>query len=179
MRMQESGKHFVLYYMLGFFAGIMYANLLAKDYITSMGILNEFFLSQYSADDINMAEYLWYVTRIRIYPVLLLGAFGRSGLRKGAVAVFLLWTGFSSGLIFTSAVMKMGIKGIILCLMALIPQFLFYMAGYLILLWYLYEYPRVHWNLTKTVIFLLLLAVGILLECYVNPVIMQMFIHTL
>ena len=179
MRMQESGKHFVLYYMLGFFAGIMYANLLAKDYIASMGILNEFFLNQYSADDINTAEYLWYVTRIRVFPALILGAFGCSYARKGAVAAFLLWTGVSSGLIFTSAVMKMGIKGIILCLMALIPQFLFYIAGYLALLWYLYEYPRIHWNLTKTVIFLLLLAVGILLECYVNPVIMQLFIHTL
>lgn len=179
MRMQESGKHFVLYYMLGFFAGIMYANLLAKDYIASMGILNEFFLNQYSADEINTAEYLWYVTRIRVFPVLLLGAFGCSNVRKGAVAAFLLWTGFSSGLIFTSAVMKMGIKGIILCLIALIPQFLFYAAGYLALLWYLYEYPRIHWNLMKTAVFLLLLAVGILLECYVNPVLMQMFIHTL
>ena len=108
MRMQESGKHFVLYYMLGFFAGIMYANLLAKDYIASMGILNEFFLNQYSADDINTAEYLWYVTRIRVFPALILGAFGCSYVRKGAVAAFLLWTGFSSGLCFT-------LRGILLC----------------------------------------------------------------
>lgn len=112
-------------------------------------------------------------------PVLILGALGCTKLRKGIVAAFVLWTGFSSGLLFTSAVIKMGVKGIILCLIALIPQFLFYAAGYLALLWYLYTYPQVRWNLTKTVIFLLLMAVGILLECYVNPVIMQMFIQTL
>ena len=179
MRIHENKKFLIIFCMLGFLAGIVYANLMSEDTIAGMGIFSEFFLNQYSADDINTAEYLWYVTRIRVFPALILGAFGCSYVRKGAVAAFLLWTGFSSGLIFTSAVMKMGIKGIILCLMALIPQFLFYIAGYLALLWYLYEYPRIHWNLTKTVIFLLLLAVGILLECYVNPVIMQLFIHTL
>ncbi len=179
MRIQENGKHFVLCYMLGFCAGILYANLVVKDYIISMGILSEYFLNEYSADDIQTAEYLWYVARIRMTPVLILGALGCTKLRKGIVAAFVLWTGFSSGLLFTSAVIKMGVKGIILCLIALIPQFLFYAAGYLALLWYLYTYPQVRWNLTKTVIFLLLMAVGILLECYVNPVIMQMFIQTL
>ena len=146
---------------------------------SSMGILSEYFLNQYSADDIETAEYLWYVVRIRMAPVLLLGALGCTRLRKGVVAAFILWTGFSSGLLFTSAVIKMGVKGIILCLIALIPQFLFYAAGYLALLWYLYTYPQIRWNLTKTVIFLLLLAVGMLLECYVNPVLMQLFIRTL
>ena len=179
MRIQENGKHFALYYMLGFCAGILYANLFAKEYIISMGILSEYFLKQYSADDIETAEYLWYVVRIRMAPVLLLGALGCTRLRKGVVAAFILWTGFSSGLLFTSAVIKMGVKGIILCLIALIPQFLFYAAGYLALLWYLYTYPQIRWNLTKTVIFLLLLAVGMLLECYVNPVLMQLFIRTL
>ena len=53
------------------------------------------------------------------------------------------------------------------------------LTGYLALLWYLYTYPQIRWNLTKTVIFLLLLAVGMLLECYVNPVLMQLFIRTL
>lgn len=179
MRIQESRKHFILYYMLGFFIGILYANLLSKDYITSMGILNEYFLNQYRADEINTVEYLWYIVRIRLFPVTILGALGCTKLRKGIAAAFLLWTGFSSGLLFTAAVMKMGVKGIILCLLALVPHFFFYIAGYLALLWYFYTYPQTRWNLSKTVAFLLLLFVGILLECYVNPVIMQMFISTL
>lgn len=165
--------------MLGFCAGILYANLFAKDYIISMGILSEYFLKQYSADEIDTAEYLWYVARLRLAPALLLGALGCTSLRKGIAAAFILWTGFSSGLLFTSAVIKMGVKGIILCLIALVPQFVFYIAAYLALLLYLYTYPQIGWNLTKTVIFLFLLMVGILLECYVNPVVMQMFLGTL
>lgn len=56
MRIRENKKHFILFYMLGFFIGIVYANLMSKDYITSMGIFNEFFLSQYMQADVDVAE---------------------------------------------------------------------------------------------------------------------------
>ena len=179
VRIRENKKHFILFYMLGFFIGIVYANLMSKDYITSMGIFNEFFLSQYMQADVDIAEYIWYVVRIRVAPVAVICALGCTRLRKLVVALFLLWTGFSSGMIMTSSVLKMGVKGIILCLIALTPHFIFYIAGYMILLWYFFSYPESRWNLSKTVSFLLFIAVGILLECYVNPVIMQMFLKTL
>lgn len=179
VKVQEGRKHFVLYYMLGFLTGILYANLVSGDYITTMGILNEYFLNQYTVSDIHMGEYIWYVSRIRFFPVIILGASGCTKLRKGAAVLFLLWTGFSCGLLFTSAVMKLGIKGILLCLIAFVPQFVFYLAAYLALLWYLYTYPETRWNLSKTVMFFLLMAVGVLLECYVNPVIMQMYVSVM
>ena len=169
MRIRENKKHFILFYMLGFFIGIVYANLMSKDYITSMGIFNEFFLSQYMQADVDVAEYIWYVVRIRVALVAVICALGCTRLRKLVVVLFLLWTGFSSGMIMTSSVLKMGVKGIILCLIALTPHFIFYIAGYM----------ESRWNLSKTVSFLLFIAVGILLECYVNPVIMQMFLKTL
>lgn len=179
MRIQENKKFFVLFYMLGFFVGILYANIVSKDYIASMGIFNEFFLNQYAQTDVVMSDYAWYVIRVRVLPVILLCALGCTKLRKGVVVAFLAWTGFSSGMILTSAVMKMGIKGVILCLLALTPQFIFYIAGYVILLWYLYHYPHSRWNHTKTLVFLALMVCGIVLECYVNPVLMKLFLKTL
>lgn len=179
MKIQEKKKLFAFYYMLGFFGGILYANFQSKDYITSMGIFNEYFLRQYSIADIDTIKYLWYVMKIRLGPVILLSALGSTRMRKGVVSAFLLWTGFSSGLLLTSAVMKMGIKGVLLCFIALIPHFVFYVAGYLLLLWYIFSYPEIRWNPSKTVVFLLSLGLGILLEAYVNPVIMQMFVRTL
>ena len=73
----------------------------------------------------------------------------------------------------------MGIKGLILCLIALAPHLVFYITGYLILLWYLFTYPDSQWNLSKMVSTALFLAVGVLLECYVNPIIMELFLKTL
>ena len=90
----------------------------------------------------------------------------------------LLWTGFSCGLIMTAAVIKMGVKGWLFCLAAFTPHLFFYAAGYLILLWYLLRYPGVQWNLSKTAATAFLLVTGILLECYVNPVLLELFLET-
>lgn len=179
MKIQENRRHFVLVYMTGFLIGILYANLMSRDYITSIGILDNFFLEQYREMEINAAEFLWYVAYVRLLPVVLLFALGCTKLRKGVAVSYILWTGFSSGMILVAAVMKMGVKGIILCLISLFPQMLFYIAAYLMLLWFLYAYPTVRWNPSKTVCFLMFMVVGIILECYMNPVIMKLFLGTL
>ena len=165
--------------MLGFLAGIIYANLMSKDYIASIGIFNDFFLDQYSQAEIDVMEYMWYVIRIRVTPVILIAALGSTKLRRAVAAAFLAWTGFGGGMIMTSAVLKMGVKGLILCLIALTPHFIFYAAGYMVLLWYLYTCPESKWNMAKTVSMILFITVGVLLECYVNPIIMELFLKTL
>lgn len=78
-----------------------------------------------------------------------------------------------------AAVLKMGLKGMVLCLVALTPHFFFYIAGYMILLWYFFSYPASKWNASKTICMILFVAVGILLESYVNPMLMQLFLRTL
>lgn len=179
MKIQENKRFLVLFCMLGFLIGIVYANLMSKDYIMSMGIFNEFFLNQYSQAEISIPEFMWYVARIRVMPAVLVTTLCCTKLRRGVVAGFLVWTGFCGGMIMTAAVLKMGIKGLILCLIALAPHFVFYIAGYLILLWYFFTYPESRWNLSKTVSTGLFIIVGILLECYVNPIIMELFLKTL
>lgn len=168
-----------MFCMLGFLIGIVYANLISKDYIASIGIFSDFFLSQYSQAEIDVMEYMWYIIRVRVIPLALVAALGCTRIRKGIVGGFLAWTGFCAGMIMTSAVLKMGVKGLILCLIALTPHFLFYAAGYLVLLWYLFTYPEARWNLAKTVSMALFIAVGVLLECYVNPIIMELFLKTI
>ena len=179
VKIRENKKHFVLFYMAGFFIGVLYANLMSRDYITSIGILDNFFLEQYAQVEINTAEFMWYVAYIRFLPAVLLFALGCTRIRKGIALAYISWTGFSCGMILVAAVMKMGVKGIILCLISLVPHMLCYVAAYLMLLWFLYAYPGIRWNMSKTVCFLLFMLVGIILECYVNPVIMKMFLKTL
>lgn len=179
MKILENKKCFVLFYMSGFFAGILYANFVSKDYVAGMGIFNEFFLDQYVQMEIDLGEFLWYAAYIRLFPVMVLAAVGCTRFRKGAALTYVVWTGYSCGMILTTAVMKMGVKGIILCLISLTPQFLCYAAGYIMLLWHLFCYPRTRWDLSKTICFALFMLMGILLECYVNPIIVKMFLRTL
>jgi hypothetical protein len=179
VKIRENKRFFVLCFMAGFFAGILYANLVSGDYIASTGILDDYFLKQYAQTEIDTAEFLWYIAYLRLVPVMLLFALGCTKMRKGAASAYIVWTGFSAGMILVTAVMKMGVKGIILCLLCMVPQFICYIAAYLMLLWFLFGYPAVRWNTSKTMCFALFMLTGILLECYVNPVIVKMFLRTL
>lgn len=178
-RRKENESRLALFLAAGFFAGILSANLQPGLYIADMGIFSGYFLEQYAAAEIRMPDYLWYVARVRAVPLLFAGAAGCTRFKKAAAAVFLLWTGFCGGLLFAAAVMKLGIRGILLCLLAMVPHFAFYAMACFVLLWYLYNYPEIRWDLSKTAFFLLSAAVGVLLECYVNPVLMQFFVRAL
>lgn len=179
MKISDGKRFFTIFLLLGFLIGILYANLFAEEYIISSGILNDYFLSQYSQIEIEAEKYLWYLIRLRFFSIVCVGALGCTRLKKPVVAGVLLWTGFSGGILMTSAVMKIGVKGIFLCLSGLLPHFLCYVAVYLVVLWYLLQYPHGRWNMTKTVYCVLLMLLGILMECYINPVLLKMFIRML
>lgn len=179
MRIRDSRKYLIVLYLAGFLIGIVSTNIESKKMILSGGIFSESFLDQYRQMEIAPEKYLWYVMRIRLFPVLLLGTFGCTRWKKTIVTVFLCWTGFLSGTGVTLAILKMGVKGLFLGIVSLTPQILFYISGYFILLWYLYRYPNVQWNATKSMGVGLALLTGILLETWVNPVLVQLFIRTL
>ena len=129
--------------------------------------------------DILTGEYIWYLLQVRLLPFLVLLGSAFTKFRKAAVILFLIWTGFSAGLLFSMAVLGMGVKGSILCIAGMLPQFLCYIPAYLIVVWYAYCYPRMQWNIQKSLVSGGLLLVGIVLELYVNPVLVGAFLKTL
>lgn len=165
--------------MLGFFIGIIYANLIAKSYVTTMGIFNEYFLEEYTKA-VNLSNgYIWYILRIRLLPLFILGIVGSTKYKKTSAILYILWTGFSMGVLAVGAVVRLGMKGIILCFIGMTPQFIFYVIAYVIIIWYLYAYPTVRWSYGKLGFVICMMGAGIGLEVMINPVLMKMFLHTL
>ncbi len=179
MKIRDSRKYLIVLYLTGFFVGIIGTNIESKKIILYSGIFSETFLNQYRQVNIEPEKYLWYVVRIRLFPVILLGTLGCTHFKKVIVAVFLGWTGFLSGTGVTLAILKMGVKGLLLGIVSLTPQFIFYISGYSIMLWYLYQYPNVRWNGSKTIAVCLALLTGVVLETWVNPFLIQLFIRVL
>ena len=68
MRIRENRTYAVWICMAGFLAGIVYANLPARNEIADMGIFQEHFFSRFSQADTMSAGFLWYVARIRLMP---------------------------------------------------------------------------------------------------------------
>lgn len=101
----------------------------------------------------------------------------------------LSWQGFSVGFMLSAAIAKYGVKGILLVLGGVFPQYLFYFPVY-VLYCYLTVHLRQRLNRDKAgngsergyiygawliaaVGLLLIFVMGIFLESYINPVILK------
>ena len=151
MRIQGEQKYVLLAGMTGFLLGICSANLWMKQYVLDIGILNQYFLEQYNRADIVYEAYLWY----------------------------LVWLGFCFGMVICMAIIKLGSKGIVLIVTALAPQGIFYAMAGIVLFRYMLEYPMVRWDAGRSIRLGLFLMLGIITECYVNPVLTGLFLKTL
>lgn len=177
VRIQEVRRLLLMIFMSGFLAGIIYANVIARTYIMSMGILDDYFLEQYAGRNLNSNQFLWYIIQIRFLPLVFLLFPGNIKIRRIIGFVFVLWTGFSCGLVFTMAILKLGEKGILLCAGSVLPHFICYFVTYTTVLLGLYIYPEYKWNSSRVVSTVLFFLLGIVSECHINPVIMDGIIH--
>ena len=96
-----------------------------------------------------------------------------------SVVFFRVWAGTFGGVLLSAAAADLGMKGCLLCVTALFPQFLFYIPAFVVLLWYCYTAPQSHWNRQKTVFVILAMSLGLITELYVNPVVVKAFLSTL
>lgn len=179
MKILHTRKQLFVFFMPGFLLGILYVNLIMKKYTADPGIFSDYFLRQYESASIVIQEFIWYLVKIRFAPFLLLLGLAFTKVRKISTVAFLVWTGFSSGMLLSMAVLDKGIKGSLLCLVGIFPQFLFYIPSYMVVIWYGYTYPENNWNVQKSVFIGLGMVVGVIMEAYVNPIVIQAFLSTL
>ena len=179
MRSVHMGKHLPAFFLPGFLLGILYVNFAAKKYMAEPGVFSEYFLEQFRSVQIDVREYLWYLLRLRALPFLVLAGLSLTKMRRMSAALFLFLAGGLGGILVSSSVMSMGIRGSLLCMVCLLPQFLFYVPGYAVILKYCFVQPQGEWNRQKTVFVFLCMAVGIILELYVNPVFVKLSLSVL
>lgn len=178
MKRFHTRKQFLAFFMPGFLLGIIYVNFIARKYVAEPGIFSDYFLNQFQKVQVDAREYIWYLLRVRALPFLVLAGLSFTKVRKVSAVLFLIWTGISGGIFISMAVLNLGIRGSLLCITGLFPQFLFYIPAYLMLLRHCCTFPQSQWNRQKTVFVSLMMSVGILLELYVNPVIVKAFLTT-
>ena len=176
-----------------FVAGIFMANLMGREAVSNAGILNDYFVEKFQYTDINGENLFFYIIGERLPLLLLLCmlAFTSFGIVAGLLMIG--WQGFSVGFMLAVAIAKYGIKGILLILGGLFPQYLFYVPVYVIYCWLtIYLRQRLYWGVQEqtarrryvygaglmAVIGLLLLFLsGIFLESYVNPFILKKILN--
>ena len=170
---QKKNQLLILCLVVGFFIGIIYQNVIAKTEVVMLDLFLKSNLQLYLETTIVTKNYVWYVIKERL--VLFAGIFLFSCLRwkRLFVILLLLVLGFSMGMLTVLSVLQLGIRGIVLCVMGMLPQGIFYgIAGY-ILVTYCYQHPNQRWNQAKTVFVMVMLGIGVVMEVYVNPMIVK------
>lgn len=162
---------------VGFFVGILYENIVSKNNGIAMEMFQPYFLKQFLQMKIVAEEYLWYIARARAIPFLLLCILGCLRWKKTVAGIWVAWIGFSTGVVVVSAVIQLGIKGILFCLACLFPHIICYTLAYSVLLLYLFYYPRRQWGGAKTIFVVLTLFLGIVMETYLGPFFIKMAVR--
>lgn len=163
--------------MLGFLGGILYTNIVSNKIVTATNVFHESFLKEYASLEFASWDYMLYLLRSRLLPLGLLAVSAMTKARKPMALLFVIWTGFSEGVLAVTAVLRMGSAGMLFGIAALFPHFLFYMISYLMLLWYCLGYPAISWNRSKTLFIAFMYFTGIVSEAYLNPYIISFLIE--
>ncbi|MCI8995152.1 MAG: hypothetical protein HFI31_01110 [Lachnospiraceae bacterium] len=172
-------KKLTAFFLTGFVLGVLYMILLGHVENSNM-LMSSYFFSKYQYMEYAPIHLFGYILKSRISLLVFLFLMGLTVVGTMTVLLFGLWAGFSFGLILTMAVMKLGIAGILLCVMSMFPQYLIYFPAFLYGLLRIYEMSQQKkWNRAYLVSFgvtAVLVITGVLLESYVNPALLKLLL---
>lgn len=123
-------------FAVGVLAGILIMNIGESILLENTGLLDEEILCHIKYATIDRNALFCYVTRKRLVAVLLLAVLFTTYLGEVICIGTVFWYGMSFGTLFAALVLRYGIKGILLCVTVLFPQYFLYIPAILgLLLW--------------------------------------------
>lgn len=169
--------------LLAFFGGVVVANLIDREFLTTYGIMNDYFLSQYSYQKVDGNRLFCHIVVERGKAAFTIFLFGRvidnrvfSVLTKSAVAAMF-------GFLIVVSIVNLGVRGILVSLCGLFPQWILYVmalvccanegGGEVESVWDGGRYDRSATGWGNRLLAIFFLLVGIFTESYINPVILS------
>ena len=179
---------FLPVFLTGFAAGVLYMALFGRSVVHETTLLSRYFFSKYQQVEFASGELFLYILKSRMSAFTLLWLTGFTFFGTVASLLALAWVGISLGITMTTAAMKMGFSGMLICLASGLPQLILYVPT---AAWLLRKISEMSENrerrssrysggrgqlLSYLLIWLLgffLFFLGSLLESYVNPLFLR------
>ena len=181
-------RFFLLVFLGGFVLGILFVNMVWNCRTQDIDTLSLFSAGEGGSLQIRTRGYLWYLVQKRTGILWLYHFAGITRLGTAAVIAGLLWLGFLSGTLASIAILQLGLKGFAVITASCVPQVFIYIPAGLYYLTAVYQMSEkslgmdgVIKKLYKGYLLRCLAALaavfcGILLECYVNPYILNVIL---
>lgn len=154
--------------------------------LDNTGLLDEYSLYHMKYMTVDSNAFFLYVLRVRLKDVALLAVMSTTYLGLAVAGLMTVWYGTAMGMFLSAAVMRYGLKGVLLCLTGVFPQYLCYVPAFVILLLWTEQVCRSIYfkdsvgaettirgtlvqRLLQLLIVIAVVAAGCILESYVNP----------
>lgn len=167
-------------YLILFFAGLLTGIIFVQGQKNTAfaGIFSEYFLNQYASLRIDYEKLLRYVVNCRCGQYALLVCCGALAVAPFLFGMLIFVFGMTWGSMISISTVRLGLKGVVICVAGVIPQLLFYAPAFGWLLLWIWR----HGNNRKKYFFLaaagfFFLFLGIITEVYINPLILQQILR--
>ena len=190
--MQQSSVknvYYVIYlFMIGLFLGILIVNLGYDGWIKDGGLLGMDMIVRLKNSVPDSRGLLGYVMKHRLFTVCMLGLLATTIIGMPVVCAYICYIGLAAGCLLSVAVIRYGIRGLLLMVAGILPQGIFLIPGYIALLVWAVSVNRMlysrnpykeHYMRYSRQIYIqkglqiagitVVVIIGCLLESYVNP----------
>ncbi|MBQ8197981.1 MAG: stage II sporulation protein M [Lachnospiraceae bacterium] len=190
MRSKEEHRQ-LIFFLSGFLIGVLYIYFVGDEGAGGTDFLSLQNLMQVKYMDIAYEEYFWYLLKKRLGILFLLFAVALALPGKILLFGFLMVFGCSMGSMLSVLVMRYGFEGVLLFLGLVLPQDIVYVPVffswvYLLAGWNEGLFPRggfrnraghsIRHGFIQFFCLTGVTIIGILLECYVNPKVLNFFL---
>ena len=184
-------RRFISFFCVGFVLGILVMNIGKSILLKETGLFDEYTLYQMRYMTVDSNALFCYIFRKRISRMLALTVISTTYLGLVACMGTAIWYGMSAGVFLAALALRYGVKGIMLALVSMFPQYLLYVPAVLAMLSWCEElfrgiYTRGEFNVSdkkllvkkagRLVAILSVIALGCLLEGYVNSYLLLVFL---
>lgn len=126
---RQQGRLFVGLAIAGFLLGLMLMNMGQKVLLENTGLLSEYTLYEMKYSEISSNAFFWYVLRKRVGAVLIMALLSTTWLGLVASYTYSAWLGISFGMLLMAAIIRYGLKGILLIVVGVFPQGIIYLPA--------------------------------------------------
>ncbi len=188
----KTGNHtFLTFFCVGLIAGILVINMGKSILLGDGGMFDESTLYHLKYMTVDSNALFCFILRKRIIRFLGLAVLSTTYLGLAACMGAAFWYGLSAGAFLATLMLRYGIKGILLAVISMFPQYLVYVPVVLALLLWCQElfrgiYVRGEYSAAdrgflvkkagRLLVLMAVLVVGCMLEAYMNPFILMGFL---
>lgn len=121
-------------FAVGLFAGMVIINLGKSIFLENTGLLDEYTLYHMKYMTVDSSALFYYVLRSRLSRILILAVLATTYLGLAVCVGAVFWYGMCAGAFLATAVIRYGLKGILLVLAGIFPQYLIYVPAMMVML---------------------------------------------